>query len=373
MIRLSVIVVSYKVPHYLQLCLESVQRALTDIESEIIVVDNASGDTTAAMIRAHFPQVNLIINTENTGFSKANNQGVAVAQGEYVCILNPDTMVPETCFQEVLSFAERLKDLGGLGVRLIDGTGNFLPESKRNLMTPKVAVEKLFDFNQSYYASYLNETDTGLVSVLVGAFMLMKKSVYTQLGGFDEDYFMYGEDIDLSYRLEQAGYSNYYLGTTSVLHFKGESTVKDRTYCRRFYGAMRIYAKKHFYNNLLFEFLGKMGVQLVCLFKSDKIPKDKSPVLNSRQVWVSDRQNIPQELKQHLEVLKWRELKKLELEEQEKTRFTFDLEGSRVDTIIQMMQQLKNRENTFRIRPSNCNFSCGSDSAHASGEVQKWV
>ena len=371
--RLSVIIVSYKVPHYLQLCLESVTRSLTGIDSEIIVVDNASEDDTLAMVKTAFPQVKCIANTRNVGFSKANNQGVALASGEYVCILNPDTVVSESCFQEVLAFAENKENLGAVGVRLIDGTGNFLPESKRNLTTPKVSVQKLLGNSKSYYANNLDEAETGKVAILVGAFMFLKKQVYDEVGGFDELFFMYGEDIDLSYAITQKGYDNYYLGTTSVLHFKGESTVKDREYARRFYGAMRLFARKHFHNSKLIDLFLNFVTKSISYTYDKAKPVKKSNAGFAKQFWVSDASSLPEALKGKAAVLKWSELTDCYTVKWMSTRFIFDLQGSSTSQIIEIMQGLKNRQNTFRIRPSNCNFSCGSDSAAGRGEVEKWV
>lgn len=371
--RLSVIIVSYKVPHYLQLCLESVTGALTDIDSEIIVVDNASGDATAEMVQSAFPEVKWIANTENVGFSKANNQGVAAASGKYICILNPDTLVPESCFHNVLAFAEGKKQIGAVGVRLIDGTGNFLPESKRNLTTPKVSLQKLLGNGKSYYATNLTETDTGKVAVLVGAFMFLKKQVYEEVGGFDERFFMYGEDIDLSYSITQKGYENYYLGSTTVLHFKGESTVKDREYAKRFYGAMRLFAGKHFHNSRLVDRALSLVVNGISYTYDKAKPDQKSKPGFYKHYWVSDTNYPPYALKEKAVALKWNELTSCHSDKSTASRFVFDLEGSTISQILEAMQGLKNRQNTFRIRPSNCNFSCGSDSAAGRGEVEKWV
>ena len=365
---LSVIIVSYKVPQYLQLCLESLTRSLKNIDSEIIVVDNASEDATIALVKTAFPQVKLLVNSENKGFSKANNQGVAVAKGKYLCILNPDTMVPETCFQDVLAFAENKDDLGAVGVRLIDGTGNFLPESKRNLTTPKVSIQKLLGNGNSYYATNLDETETGKVAILVGAFMFLKRKLYQEVGGFDERFFMYGEDIDLSYAITQKGYSNYYLGKVTVLHFKGESTVKDRQYALRFYGAMRLFARKHFHKSDLFDRLLGFAIKLISqTYAAQEIKKPVNLGFEQRY-WVSDRPNLNDQPDDILR-LNWDGLRAAYSEKPQHSRFIFDLEGSRTADVITAMQQLKNRQNTFRIRPSNCNFSCGSDSAHHRGQV----
>ena len=200
-------------------------------------------------------------------FQKVTTLGVKLAKGAYICILNPDTVVPEDCFEKLIEFSKTISNIGAIGCRLIDGRGEFLPESKRHLPTPSVALKKILGYSKSYYASELNDKDTGKVSILVGAFMFMKQDVFKAAHGFDEDYFMYGEDIDLSYKIMQLGYQNYYFGESSVIHFKGESTLKDAAYARRFYAAMQIFYKKHFRSNLVFDAVVWFGTQLVPLLK----------------------------------------------------------------------------------------------------------
>jgi GT2 family glycosyltransferase len=267
--QLSVIILNYNVRYFLEQCVLSVQSALENIESEIIVVDNHSQDDSCAMLKQRFPNVKLIQNSENIGFPKGNNRGVAHAQGKYICILNPDTVVAEDTFTKVLAFAKKQADLGIVGCKLIDGAGNFLPESKRGIPTPFVAFTKITGlyhlFPKSnmfgkYYAQHLNENQTGKVAILVGAFMFMKKDLYLDIGGFDEDCFMYSDDIDFSYRMLQKGKSNYYFHETTVIHYKGESTIKDETYMRRFQEAMQFFYKKHFEISLLFSFFMKIGI-----------------------------------------------------------------------------------------------------------------
>jgi GT2 family glycosyltransferase len=211
-LNLSVVILNYNVRHFLELCLKSVSAAIANLDAEIIVVDNSSDDDSADMVKQMFPEVKLIENPENYGFSKGNNIGVAHAQGRYVCILNPDTVVPEDCFVELLNFAEDKTDLGILGCQLLDGRGCFLPESKRNVPYPYVALKKVLGMDSSYYAQHLQPNEVGTVDILVGAFMLLKTEVYNELCGFDESYFMYGEDIDLSYKALKKSYINYYYG-----------------------------------------------------------------------------------------------------------------------------------------------------------------
>ena len=261
---LSVIIVNYNVAYFLEQCLSSVYNSRGIEKIEVIVVDNRSSDGSIAMINAKFPQVKLIANTANVGFSKANNQGIAEAQGEYVVLLNPDTVVEESTFDEVLYAFNEEPSIGGIGVRMVDGKGTFLPESKRGLPTPKVAFYKVFGLSKlfpkskrfgRYHLSYLDEFENHEVDVLSGAFMGLRVSVLKEIGGLDEDFFMYGEDIDLSYRIQKAGYKNLYLAKTTIIHYKGESTKKSSVnYVFVFYRAMIIFAKKHFSQNNAFIF-----------------------------------------------------------------------------------------------------------------------
>lgn len=286
--KLSVIIVNYNVRYFLELCLRSVQAAIISIDAEIIVVDNKSPDNSCEMVSELFPDVTLIPNNENIGFSRANNQGVALAQGEYVCILNPDTVVAEDTFTQLLSFAEIQQNLGIVSCKLIDGAGKFLPESKRHVPTPSIAIKKLLGISKSYYASEVHENDVAKVPVFVGAFMLLSRKVYQEVGGFDERYFMYGEDIDLSYSVINKGYDNYYYGKTTVIHYKGESTLKDAVYAKRFYGAMQLFYKKYFKTNVVFDVMVNIGIKVIpffaILYKEEKTEKRLEKVLDAEQL-----------------------------------------------------------------------------------------
>ncbi len=254
--RLSVIIVNYNVRHFLEQAVTAVLRAAERVETEIIVVDNASSDDSCSMMRRRFPQVQLIENKNNTGFSAANNQGMALARGEYFLLLNPDTVIAEDTLEQTIAFMDAHPRAGGLGVKMLDGRGNFLPESKRAFPSPGVAFWKAFGFSAlfprsrifgRYHLGYLDPDQTHEVEVLAGAFMLLRRSVIEQIGGLDETFFMYGEDIDLSYRIVQAGYANYYFPHSPIIHYKGESTKKGSlNYVRMFYSAMKIFARKHF-------------------------------------------------------------------------------------------------------------------------------
>ena len=257
MLDLTIIIVNYNVRHFLEQCLISVQKALEGIQAEVIVVDNNSVDGSQQMLREKFgDEIILIENRDNTGFSKANNQGIEIAKGKYVLLLNPDTIVEESTFQKCLNYMDTHEGVGALGVRMIDGQGHFLPESKRSLPTPWVSFYKIFGlaalFPQNkkfgkYHLSYLDADQTHEVEILSGAFMWLRKSVLDKIGHLDETFFMYGEDIDLSWRVIQAGYKNVYFADTQIIHYKGESTKKGSlNYVKVFYQAMIIFARKHF-------------------------------------------------------------------------------------------------------------------------------
>ena len=254
--KLSVIIVNYNVKYFLEQCLHSVLNAGKRVEAEIIVVDNNSVDGSVEMIGQKFPSVRCLPNKENAGFSKANNQGIREATGQYILLLNPDTIVEEDTFEKIVSFMDLHPEAGGLGVKMIDGSGKFLPESKRGLPTPSVAFYKICGLSAlfpkskvfgRYHLRFLDENEIHEVEVLSGAFLLIRKTVLDKIGLLDEDFFMYGEDIDLSYRILKSGYKNFYYPHTRIIHYKGESTRKTSVnYVLVFYNAMIIFARKHF-------------------------------------------------------------------------------------------------------------------------------
>lgn len=231
-------------------------EACRELDSEVFVVDNNSVDGSVGMVAERFPSVKLICNKENLGFSKANNQAIRLSQGEYVLLLNPDTLVESDTFRKTIAFMDEQADAGGLGVKMIDGKGKFLPESKRGLPTPMVAFYKIFGlaklFPKSrifgrYHLEFMDKDQINQVDILSGAFMMIRKSVLEKTGLLDETFFMYGEDIDISYRIKKAGYNNYYFPKTRIIHYKGESTKKSSVnYVFTFYNAMIIFARKHF-------------------------------------------------------------------------------------------------------------------------------
>lgn len=254
--RLSIVIVSYNVRAFLEKCLISVFQATGGLEAEVFVVDNHSADDSAAFVRKTFPDVTLIENDENLGFAKANNIALRRAKGEYALILNPDTVLNEDTLTKCVSFMDAHPEAGAVGVRMLDGTGRFLPESKRGLPSPLSAFFKVTGLNglfprsnffNRYYLGGLDPDKTQEVEVLTGAFMCVRTDVMRKVGYFDEDYFMYGEDIDLCFRIIRAGAKIYYLPDTSIIHYKGESTRHSTLeYVRTFYKAMLTFVGKHY-------------------------------------------------------------------------------------------------------------------------------
>ena len=275
--KLSVVIVNYNVKEELTFCLSSVQQALQDIEGEVFVVDNHSADGSCDVIKTLFPWVTLIENAENLGFARANNIAIKKSCGEYVLLLNPDTVVEQDTFSKMLAFMDEHDNCGGLGVKMLDAQGTFLPESKRGIPTPWVAFCKLFGlyklFPKSekcnrYYLSNIPQDEVAEVEILAGACMLLRKSVLDEVGLLDETYFLYGEDVDISYRILQAGYKNYYFPETSIIHLKGASTRKlELKSIREFYRSMEIFCERHFtqYNKLFLLFV-KFGINVRMAF-----------------------------------------------------------------------------------------------------------
>jgi N-acetylglucosaminyl-diphospho-decaprenol L-rhamnosyltransferase len=266
--KLSIVIVNYNVTQLLRNCLVSIEKYAENVDYEIIVIDNRSTDSSWGDLIPEFPKVKFIASEKNEGFAIANNKAIKTAEGEYLLILNPDTELEGFYLNEILNFADSKIDLGCLGIRMHDAHGNFLPESKRSVPDMFNSFEKLFtNFKKtntkSYYRNDIGEFEIAEVEVITGAFFLVKKEVYERVGGLDEKYFMYGEDIDLCYTLLKNGYQNYYYGKASILHHKGESTIKDEVYLDRFYGAMQIFIDKYYRESkpLQYSFL-KAGLKL---------------------------------------------------------------------------------------------------------------
>ena len=269
-IDISVVIVSYRVKYFLEQTLLSVREALKGLRGEVFVVDNDQCDYSLSFLRERFPEVQFIVNEQNEGFARANNRAIARARGRYTLILNPDTIITHKCLAEPLEWMRTHSRCGAIGAHMIDGNGVFLPESKRAFPTPWVSFCKIFGLSSlmprsrwfaRYHLRYLDEREAHRIDILAGAYMFCRTSLLKNVGGFDEDFFMYGEDIDLSYRMAKAGYDNWYL-PVDMVHYKGESTKKDSMrYVRVFYDAMLIFYRKHFpgYSALLYP-LVKAGV-----------------------------------------------------------------------------------------------------------------
>ena len=260
--KLSVVIVNYKVKYYLAQCIHSVLKAMDGIEGEIIIVDNDSKDDSVEFIRQLYPQVTLIKNRKNLGFSRANNIAITQSHGEYILILNPDTIINENILKECTALLDSNPQIGATGVRMLNPDGTFAPESRRGIPTPFTAFCKMSGLNDAfptnrtfgrYYMKFLDENSATPIEIISGAYMFVRKSVLDKCGLFDEDFFMFGEDIDLSYRMLKTGHKNYYL-PSRIIHYKGESSRKNTfRYVYVFYKAMYIFFKKHYstYNWLL--------------------------------------------------------------------------------------------------------------------------
>jgi GT2 family glycosyltransferase len=369
--QLSVVILNYNVRYFLEQCVLSVEKAIVNLDAEIIVVDNHSSDDSVQMMRSHFPQIKLIVNDDNVGFPKGNNIGVAQAKGKYICILNPDTVVAEDTFEKVIAFAESKPDLGIVGVKLIDGTGKFLPESKRGIPTPWVAFTKVSGLSKlsgafnKYYAPHLAENETGTVEILVGAFMVMKRDLYNQVGGFDENCFMYSDDIDLSYMVLKTGKANYYFGETTVIHYKGESTVKDEKYMRRFREAMDFFYKKHFRKSVVFDVFMKAGAYFFSIFKKHQTEPEK-------KVFAYALISQDDELMAQLQPLLSKPIRYFGSDFNQmaaKSELLFDANQLTFKQIISKLEALKDSGATFKIVHKNEGFLIGSNSSNDRGQV----
>lgn len=386
--QLSVIILNYNVRYFLEQCVLSVQKATQNFNAEIIVVDNNSPDDSCQMIKERFPDVILIENKENVGFPKGNNIGAKIASGQYICILNPDTVVAEDTFEKILAFAKSKDDLGIVGCKLIDGTGHFLPESKRGIPTPFVAFTKIFGLYKifpniksfgKYYASHLSENQTGKVDILVGAFMLMKKELYEELGGFDERYFMYGEDIDLSFSALKSKIANYYFHETTVIHYKGESTIKDNRYLKRFQQGMDLFYEKNMNHKGSGQFFFSLFMKIgMFLFSFVKMFQGKSSPKASQESYIllSDnhdrKEKLQQKLKKNIQIATIENQKEVfsqTFSKAKPTEVILDTNYLTFKESIAILEAQKQKNLTFKIVPIDSNFIIGSNSSNDRGEV----
>lgn len=263
--KLSIVIVSYNVRAFVEQCLDSVQKASEGIATEVFVVDNASADDTVEVIGSRYPWVHLIANSENLGFASANNIAIRQSAGEYVLLLNPDTVVEEDTLRQSLAFMDAHPEAGGAGVMMHNADGTLAPESRRAIPTPWVSCLKMLGFTKRYYMSHLSWDQPSQIEVISGAFCLLRKKALDEIGLLDEAFFMYGEDIDLSYRLLKGGWQNWYL-PYPIIHYKGKSTQKsDYRYVHIFYQAMLIFFRKHYGHLSLFY---TMPVKMAIYFRA---------------------------------------------------------------------------------------------------------
>ena len=370
--QLSVIILNYNVRYFLEQCVLSVQKALEGIEGEIIVIDNASSDDSCKMMKTKFPHIKLIENQDNLGFPKGNNIGVAQAKGEYICILNPDTVVAEDTFTKILNsqLPTLNSQLGIIGCKLIDGAGNFLPESKRGVPTPWVAFTKIFglykisNYFGKYYAQHLSENESGTVDILVGAFMVMKRKLYLEVGGFDENCFMYSDDIDLSYLVLKTGKSNYYFHETSVIHYKGESTVRDGTYMKRFREAMQFFYKKHFKRSWFFDVIMQVGSFVFSILKKNQ---QKNEVRTVDEYIVFSKGNL--ELNLSKKTIYLSDFNQFVGQPQKNIEIIFDTTTFSFTEIITFMQLNKHENLSFKNYILSSNYLIGSNNSIDRGQI----
>ena len=368
--QLSVIILNYNVRYFLELCVLSVQKAIQNLEAEIIVVDNNSSDDSCTMMKLRFPNIKLIENKENSGFPKGNNIAVRDAKGEYICILNPDTIVAEDTFEKVLAFAKNKTDLGIVGCKLIDGTGNFLPESKRGIPTPFVAFTKIFGLYKistlfgKYYAQHLSQNQSGKVDILVGAFMVMKREFYNEIGGFDENCFMYADDIDLSYRALLLQKQNYYFHETTVIHYKGESTIRDQKYMKHFQEAMQFFYKKHFRKYVVFDFMMEFGS---FIFSKVKKNQQQNSIFYPDQTVIFTQEFL--NFKYGSAMLTYSKFNQLKINSSINYEIVFDTRSFSFSEIINFMNVAKAENITFRMYIPQSNFIIGSNHANDRGII----
>jgi len=355
-----------------------VQQATAKLEAEIIVVDNASSDNSCNLVETYFPQVKLICNKENVGFSKGNNIGVHHAKGHYICLLNPDTLIPENTFEVLISEIEKIDNPGILGPQLLDGSGHFLPESKRGIPTPRTALFRMLNaqrffpnsnvFN-AYYAPHIQKSDIKPVEILVGACMFMKRQTFLNLGGLDEDYFMYGEDIDLSYKALKNGLTNYYIGALQLIHFKGESTLKNQSYRKHFSGAMKLFYQKHFKSRFLMRPLVLCGIR--CMSFQKTITTSEKNVQISQLLIPDTARDMKDNFSQYFKDIPVSTYQFTDDFETDTNHalVVFDMTKQAFENCLAIMTILNKRKNTFAFLSKRRTFMLESPNAETRGNI----
>ena len=371
--QLSVIILNYNVKYFLDACIQSVQKAINAYDAEIIVADNASTDGSKTYFSGKYPDVKFLWFNSNDGFAKGNNLAVQQARGKYLLILNPDTLLAENAFDELFSFIKDKENFGIVGGKMIDGTAAFLPESKRGIPTPIAAFSKLtklykllnFSPFNNYYQAKLKANESGKTPILTGAFMFIKKSVYDEVGGFDERYFMFGEDIDLSYTIQKSGRDNYYLPTAKIIHFKGESTQKDEKYIRRFVDTTFQFQEKHFRTFLPQKFLMQFFFKLWMKMRVKKAQNKQIDLSNKKICFVGNAQNFNKIKTQFSNA----QLLGTMPDSIANSVLIFDTSAYGFKEIIDKMESLHNKQNHFRFYFPESQIILGSDAKDKLGEV----
>ncbi|HSZ32429.1 MAG TPA: glycosyltransferase family 2 protein [Puia sp.] len=380
---LSVVIVSYNVKFFLEQCLSSLKKAIDgsavlNSNTEVFVIDNASTDGTIDFLKPLFPDFRFIQNKINTGFAKANNQAVSLSKGDFVLFLNPDTIVAEDSLDICISFFKTMPDAGAVGLKMIDGAGNYLEESKRGFPTPAVSFYKMTGltrlfprskFFSGYYLGHIHQDSPHSIDVLPGAFMMIRKTIIDMIGGFDEQFFMYAEDIDLSFRIKQIGYQNYYLPQSSIIHFKGESTRRDIKYVKVFYNAMELFIKKHFTDNYspIHLYILKLGIrfrQVLARFQLRFEKSAKKPASPIR-IFVKGAENEKQSWKIRLDKKKIFVVKN----QMEANEILF-CEGPDLSwkSIITEITNNKN-SHVYKFHGTGTHSAVGSDSSRRQGDI----
>ncbi len=372
--NISIIILNYNVKYFTDACLQSVLRAVKDTDTEIIVVDNHSTDGSSAYFKGRYPQVTFLWLDQNYGFGKAYNKAVAQAKGEYLLFLNPDTLISDDLLTQFKNFAVQHSDFGIIGGQMIDGTGHFLPESKRGIPTPLVAFNKLtqlykilnFKPFNAYYASHISQNQTGVVPILTGALMFMRKANFEAIGGFDERFFMYGEDIDLSYRMLQSGRKNYYLPTAQIIHFKGESSHKNPAYYRHFLETTFQFYRKHFRYFPPLEFLMRQFFKIWLSLRLKRHKAEHKSIVFQMSYFIGkpDNYKILQSRFSNLQAIK--QVTEIRLKS---ARLIFDADALTFSEIIEMMTTLKDQGISFRFYFPSQQMLVGSDYKDALGKV----
>ena len=369
--KLSIIIVSYKVPYRLLLCLESLERALIDIDHEIFVVDNDSQDNTEKLLKNSHPYVKFIQNDENVGFAKANNQAIKISSGKYVALVNPDTVIAEDTFSILIKMADQYKNHGILGLQMRDGTGDFLPESKVNKLTPMRAALRLLGFSNNYFNNRIPVDENNPTYTLVGAFMFFKKADYQTVEGLDESYFMYGEDIDLSHQFMESGKQNYYIGSASIIHFKGESTLKDATYLNRFFKSIMIYFDKYYGYSRWMRIWVKVFFGLAKPIKKMHSAKRAKSTQAKRIVVFTDNVSVEKQIASNFSLpIDQLSADKIRSHSVKNSIVIFDMASLKFKDTIDFVTKYHKHNNSFRFKPKTQDILIGSDSRTTMGEIK---